>query len=690
MSSSIRLVNYGGYPAAHHWGGSLYWPTATDFWKNWGMPILLVAEPAIIEYGVGDPYGYTIYAFINVGIWDVYGNLVYSAENIGVWFENNKEYEWDVSTNQLIEVGGLTAGEITAKTLSHETGYQDIPAFVTVPFGEEAFVRIQARNDSYEPVIFILDWATKRPSWQVGPSGSVQSGWVAPGDYGVLDGQTFMFDEEGEWKVRLILKAGAFGETPVEVDRWPTLIMDYDTLCMVGAAPPEEFAGTITKLELEYDSAIAPIPVTDIPQGERGLVHIWGRNDTSTTQQMGISWEVRRPDGVVVEEHAEWEFWPYTGPGVEKRFVGGRFDLDKQGTYTLKVDLLMNKPNPVIVDSYSGNLCTVVFEEFAGTITKLELEYDSAIAPIPVTDIPQGERGLVHIWGRNDTSTTQQMGISWEVRRPDGVVVEEHAEWEFWPYTGPGVEKRFVGGRFDLDKQGTYTLKVDLLMNKPNPVIVDSYSGNLCTVVFEEVPPEYEIVQHTVYPWAYLYEGDAEVCIFEFKLTPEQIPGTEWLGDRIVDTFADELEKEGSRLLELKVYRDITPVLWTNYRVEVAAAASPIYWTPIIILVLAILFVVAITFLVKTIDQVFFKRRPLDEETKGTFSRETLAAMILDLAPETPPETLEGKSDQELRDLLNQLLAEIMPPVSWWPLAVVGGLAVLGIGAAFALTAKRK
>ena len=198
------------------------------------------------------------------------------------------------------------------------------------------------------------------------------------------------------------------------------------------------------------------------------------------------------------------------------------------------------------------------------------------------------------------------------------------------------------------------------------------------------IPPVYELIQHTIYPWAYVFEGGAETCIFEFKLTPEQIPTYPWLGERIVDAFVSELEKEGSRLLNLKVYEDTTPTFWTNYRVEVTATASPIAWMPIIIGALAILFIIAIIFLIKTVDEVFFKRKALDEETKKTFARETLTAMILDLSPETPPETLEGMSDQELRDLLNRLLAEVAPPVDWLPLAILGGVALLGVGGAAA------
>lgn len=117
--------------------------------------------------------------------------------------------------------------------------------------------------------------------------------------------------------------------------------------------------GAITKKELEYNGARVTIPATNIPQGKRGLVHIWGRNDTSEAQQMGIYWIVKDPGGIVVEEYYAWEAWPYTGAGKEHEFIGSRFDLDKVGIYTINAGLLMNPDNPVYVDIYYGNLCTV-------------------------------------------------------------------------------------------------------------------------------------------------------------------------------------------------------------------------------------------------------------------------------------------------------------------------------------------
>ncbi|GAH76417.1 unnamed protein product, partial [marine sediment metagenome] len=116
----------------------------------------------------------------------------------------------------------------------------------------------------------------------------------------------------------------------------------------------EVFKGTISQKQLEHDGTYATIPVSNIPQDRRGLVHIWGRNDMSSAQRMGIIWVVKDPDGAVVEEHSEWEKWPYTGAGGEHHFIGGRFDLDKPGTWTIMVGLFISPEGSIAVDAYGG------------------------------------------------------------------------------------------------------------------------------------------------------------------------------------------------------------------------------------------------------------------------------------------------------------------------------------------------
>ena len=119
-----------------------------------------------------------------------------------------------------------------------------------------------------------------------------------------------------------------------------------------------------------------------VPIATRGKVYVRGRNDMATGQKLGIRMIIKDPDGIVVQDYQDWEFGD-TNPGDDHQFIGGRFDIDKSGDWTIVITLAMNPDNPVVVDSYSGVLCRVT-EEFAGTIIKKELEYDSVRGDIPV------------------------------------------------------------------------------------------------------------------------------------------------------------------------------------------------------------------------------------------------------------------------------------------------------------------
>ncbi len=92
-----------------------------------------------------------------------------------------------------------------------------------------------------------------------------------------------------------------------------------------------------------------------------------------------------------------------------------------------------------------------------------------------------------------------------------------------------------------------------------------------------------------------------------------------------------------------------------------------------------------------------FGRGSPAEDVKPAWGKEALVLDIQDAEeywerPVTPTETLEGMSEPELRDYLDQIAEEeVVPPeVSWLPLAIVGGLGVLGVGAAVALAARRE
>ncbi|MBA7695344.1 hypothetical protein ES703_103969 [subsurface metagenome] len=253
------------------------------------------------------------------------------------------------------------------------------------------------------------------------------------------------------------------------------------------------------------------------------------------------------------------------------------------------------------------------------------------------------------------------------------------------------------------------------IMEVPGPDIFTDILRGTIEVVEVAPPPEYELIQHTIHPAAYVYEDEAEICTIEFPLGPEQVPFTQWGGLRIAEAFANAVEAEGNTLLEVKVYEDATPLLWTNYRVEIKAAvasegqgvavwpwliAMTLPWGKIILGVLGILGIwVAgwvIEKLIKTVDRVIHKPSALTDEVIDALGREDLIPMILYKAPrveyEVTPEELEAMSDDGLRALLKELRdRQVREEMEWWPLALIAGVGILGVGAAVALaTARRK
>ncbi|GAH99171.1 unnamed protein product, partial [marine sediment metagenome] len=99
--------------------------------------------------------------------------------------------------------------------------------------------------------------------------------------------------------------------------------------------------------------------------------------------------------------------------------------------------------------------------------------------------------------------------------------------------------------------------------------------------------------------------------------------------------------------------------------------------------------------LIKAVDRVIHKPPALTDEIIEGLGREDLIPMILYKAPrveyEVSPEELEAMSDDGLRALLMELRDRQAEEIEWWPLAIIGGVAVLGVGAAaIALTARRE
>ncbi len=220
-------------------------------------------------------------------------------------------------------------------------------------------------------------------------------------------------------------------------------------------------------------------------------------------------------------------------------------------------------------------------------------------------------------------------------------------------------------------------------------------------------PPEYELIQHTIYPFAYIYDGDVEATTATFKTDP--FTPSAWLGETFASKLEEEVRARGGRPLEVKVAVDKTPLLWTNFRIEVSstplggvteaapgiAVGTPL-WLAIVLVCLAITLVIVVATLAFKTIMAEFKRYPGLHEVKPAWEKDTLILTIHDSEEywertPTPVETLEGMSEEELRDHLDQIAEEEVPAeVSPWGIvALVGGIGILGVGAAVALAGRK-
>ena len=135
--------------------------------------------------------------------------------------------------------------------------------------------------------------------------------------------------------------------------------------------------------------------------------------------------------------------------------------------------------------------------------------------------------------------------------------------------------------------------------------VLDEKTVGLIAGPPEEIPPEYELVQHTIYPFAYIYDGDVEVTTATFRTDP--FTPSAWLADRFASKLEEEVRARGGRPLEVKVDVDKTPLLWTDFRIEIISTpiggvteAAPgiavgiALWLAIILVCLAIIAVIVV------------------------------------------------------------------------------------------------
>lgn len=216
---------------------------------------------------------------------------------------------------------------------------------------------------------------------------------------------------------------------------------------------------------------------------------------------------------------------------------------------------------------------------------------------------------------------------------------------------------------------------------------LDTWDG---VVLVAGAPPSaLVLLEETIYPYAYVYDGPSEVSTFTFTTIP--FTPASWIAGSLAAAVESEVRKAGGRVMEMRVYVDenlLRP--WTNWRIEVvgtvpsiAASIGIAWWAVAILAALAILLIIAITWSITTIVA-SFKRNPALKDAKPGWEKETLINTIQDSEEywkrtPTPVETLEGMSEDELREYLDKIAEEEVPAgIPWgWVALGAGALGVL-------------
>jgi len=207
------------------------------------------------------------------------------------------------------------------------------------------------------------------------------------------------------------------------------------------------------------------------------------------------------------------------------------------------------------------------------------------------------------------------------------------------------------------------------------------------------IPPTFKLLEETIYPYAYIYEGKCEVTTFTFTTIP--FTPANWISGKLAAAVESEVRKAGGKIMEMRVYVDenlLRP--WTNWRIETVtrpqttgvAMSLGVWWLgPAILLALAIILTVIVATLVIKPILAAFKRNPALKDVKPGWKKETLILTIQDSEEywkrtPTPVETLQGMSEEELREYLDKIAEEEVPPVEGLGLAIAAA-GVLGLGA---------
>lgn len=120
-----------------------------------------------------------------------------------------------------------------------------------------------------------------------------------------------------------------------------------------------------------------------------------------------------------------------------------------------------------------------------------------------------------------------------------------------------------------------YSLKV--ILTTSDGISADKAKGSAFRIASGSVPVdpgigEYRKVKDYTYPYGDTYYGNASEATAEFSILKTLLPVDDWLSQKVITAFEDEVTKQGGKMLHLDVYEREEGLFSKGYKIVVTAA----------------------------------------------------------------------------------------------------------------------
>ena len=251
---------------------------------------------------------------------------------------------------------------------------------------------------------------------------------------------------------------------------------------VIGAGPATRAAAITTKI-LRVDPTVfsgydTPFPASDVPVGSRIKLKIGIENTGEDTFEIGFRYVITDPGNNTETETA----WKNLAAGGIHTFIQPTFQgwpVELAGTWHVLLELIDSYGT--VYDSFNGVLFTTVGtvggEPDLLTDVKLLVSDITGTVSIPAVGLTVNQRFQIMASGLNPGPGPANMGLTWQIVKPDGGILSGVRHESIW--TNEGNIQQFIEpsiGSITIDQEGEWSMSLELLRGADDTVI-DTWQG---------------------------------------------------------------------------------------------------------------------------------------------------------------------------------------------------------------------